>query len=423
MKILRIFINRELDLPANWKLIDGDNEVEQGQSLLQELIAFEEVSLEVYLDSSCCSIFKITIAGISNRKLTDELVLGMIEDKLVDDIEYLKPVLMRIEDDMAYVAVFNNQFYTELVDVLHEMGKPVIFVQSFVYVTKYEEDAWTLYVDENQAFLRTGKFQYFLLDDDRPIPLLLENMLAANAEVKHLLVYGLDTDSVKHLEQKYKINCQIHSELGFGVSHWNFYNRKSSQFAIKLDPVAKAQLKRFLQIGSYFLGFLAIIWLLNVVTYAIDSYKINKDIQRQLNTIKPNGGVQLNDIAKVNREIRDAKHARGLYSNSDAFPLFNLFLNVVPEVEGNQILQIDYDGSQLKVFLGEQFNSGQFTSYSNIFRSSGVSATLISYKDFAKNQQKTTSDQVVGNQVQIGDKAKWVLILIPETSTLSLGGN
>ena len=187
MRILQLFINNNLEEPINWNLSE-DNKTESGTSTWSEISMFNDIQVEVYLNANCCSILKTDVTGISTKRLTEELILGILEESIVDDIEEIKPIILRTETDIAYIAIFNKVFYENLISKLDELGKPIRFVQSFAFSTKFNVDCWTVFLNKEQSFIRTSKYEYFLLDNATPIPEILIDM-AKTEKPKSILIY------------------------------------------------------------------------------------------------------------------------------------------------------------------------------------------------------------------------------------------
>ena len=421
MRTLRLFINTNIQTPINWVLINDDDTEESGASSFAELALYENVTLEVYLSALCCSIFKTSVLGISTKRLTEELVLGLIEENLVDDIDEVKPVIVRVEDDIVYVAVFNREFFTTLYAGIQHLGFPVRFIQSFVYTTLFQEKSWTVFLSRQQRFLRTSQYEYYSLDDNLPLPALLEDMLAIN-KPESLLIYA-DEESgynIKHIANQLDIPCtDVTNQYEYGVPVWNFYKQKSTSFKIRLEGSARHSLEQLLKSFKYMAFILVAFWLLDIITTKIDSLRVKSQITNNLKGVVTVVEPNKNLMETAADKITTLRHQRALYSpRYDAVALLKKFLEVVSVITPNDIKQISYERKEMQIILGNNFDTSQFSSYQDILETKRVIATIEDYKIYAK-QHKADRDSnnknELGDQSQVIDDAAWIVTLKPAT--------
>lgn len=415
MRILRLFINNTPGESVNWILIDNDESTQEGTSDFSELESFEDVQLEVYLNANCSSIFHTNITGISNKKLTEETLLGMIEEDIVDNIEDVKPILLKLEEGVAYIAVFNREFYETLILKLNALNKPIRFIQSFAFATSFNDTGdWTMYLDEEQRFVRTNTYEYFLLDDAKPIPELLKDMLADKPPTS-ISIYTKDTAIANYIHTQYKIPCIIVSNFNFGEIVWNVYNIKSSKLQFKLEKTTQKTLLQLFSTLKYFVSFIIAIWFLNLVFTFFANISLEHQLKKELSVIAPIRTVNSTTMELSQHKITDLHHQNGLYSSSDAIALMQNFLDTVSNVGTKDIIQINYAHNQLEIFLSNNFDSNQFVSYQNIFKTEHIDAMLQTYKSFAKQMQPDASqnniDQASANSTEVSDNAAWVITL------------
>lgn len=417
MKILRLFINNDLSGPINWVTQNDNDNIETGSSSFEDLALFDDATLEVYLSTSCCSIFNTSVQGISTKRITEELVLGLIEESLVDEIDEVKAIILRVEDDIVYIAVFNRTFYESLMHELQQLNKSIKFIQSFAFTTLYKENCWTLFLSKQQRFVRTSKYEYYSLDDAKPIPILLEDMLS-NKKPKSLQVY-LDEDSgynINEISNRFEIECtNVTNQYEYGVSVWNFYIQKSTSFNLKLDKVSKLSLTRLLKTVKYLAIFLVAFWLLDVLMLTIDGYRIKSQISANLKGVAISNAINHATIQMATDKINTLRHQRGIYDDRDAVVLLTKFLEIVSTITPNDIKQIEYDRGEMQIILGSRFDTGQFASYQDVLETRRVIATIEDYKAYAKKKKK--SEDVANNSItdtttQIDDAA-WVITLKP----------
>ncbi|MFN7094308.1 MAG: type II secretion system protein GspL [Burkholderiales bacterium] len=418
MRILRLFINNNLNDLVNWVLV-SDTGLDSGTSTFDELAQFEEAQLEVYLNANCCTIFKANIAGISNKRLTEELVLGIIEENLTDDIDEVKPIVLRVEDELAYIAIFNRQFYEELLNQLTSLNKPIRFLQSFVYATVYNEDDWTVFLSDEQSFVRTSKYEYYLFDDTKPTPQLLQDMLA-ETKPNSIMLYADSSYASQELEQFGVTINRLNEEFEFGEVTWNFYNQKSTKFKIKLDDNTKQNLLSLLKTIKYFSLFAAGFWLLNVIGLTINNYRLGSQLKSELGNLVAVTKINLGTVQTAAEKITNMRHARGIYDEKDAVPMFNTFLEVVSSIDPNQITQINYSNGSLQVFLTNGFATSQLASYKNILQTKRIELNIEDYKTYLKanqdNQQaveENSEELLQTQQAQLSDNTAWVITLTP----------
>ena len=425
MKILRLFVDHDLVHEVNWQLFDNKELIEEGASTFDEMQQFADVQLEVYLNASCCTIFRVDISGISAKKLTDDLVLGMLEDSLVDDIEELKPILMQVEDSLAYVAIFDRDFYERLIQALAHLEKPIKLVQSFVYSTTIDEEnnSWTLYLSEEQSFIRTSQFEYFLLDDVRPIPYLLEDMLQTTTKKpSSIIVYSDNNYDLSTLKTKFNIDYATAAvPLEFGLPVWNFYNQKSSSFKLKIDQFTQANLLQFATTLKYFAVALILFWLISTVNLYINKYKLESELKTNLSKISNIDNISPGTLNKLSDKLTQMIHERGLRAEEDFVPIFKRFLKVVSTVGTDEITQIEYnsDSGILTIFL-RNFDTKQFDSYKDILYTQRIAASISDYKSYQKANKSQSSTLLDNNQSSeggamreqpISDDTQWVITL------------
>ncbi|MCC2625659.1 MAG: hypothetical protein K0R14_1532 [Burkholderiales bacterium] len=423
MRTLRLYLNNRLDQSINWTMVDNNEEVvDSGSSLWDEFAGFENVQVEIYLNASCCTVFKTTkVHGISNKQLTDELILGLIEEDLADDIEDLKPIMMRLEENLAYIAIFNRVFYEQLI----QLDKPIKLVQSYVYSTNINEDAkqWTLYLSPEQNFLRISQFQYYLLDDVLPVPKLLENLLTNSFEKpSQILVYSDSPQDFSEYQKKFGIDfVQSTEPLKFGIPIWNFYNQKSSSFKLKIEKDTQKSLLRLLKTAKYFAVMIAVFWLINILNIYINKSRVESELKKNLGKISKVDTISTETLSKISPKLFKMAHDRALPDELDFTSMFYRFLRVVPTTDPDDITQIEYNLNDvtLTIFLRD-FATDQFHNYRDMFKSSHIIAELTDFKTYTRTHKKAKTDNKAEagtppedniEDHQASKDTKWVLTL------------
>ena len=414
MKILRLFINNDLSKPINWALIN-DNEIETGQSSFDDLAAFNDVSLEIYLSTNCCSIFKTNVTGIASKRLTEELMLGLIETSLTDEIDEVKAITLQIEDGIAYVAVFNKIYYQTLMQRINFLEKPIRFIQSFAFATNFEEKSWTLFLGNDQSFLRTSKFEYYCLDDNRPIPSMLEDMLQIE-KPKSLLVYANDNYDIENISNNFDIPCKRgNNQLEYGVFVWNFYIQKSTNFNLKLDKKSTKSIFSLLKTIKYLVILLICFWCLNITMLLLNTIHVKSQINNNLKGVVAVAQINKAIIQTATDKINSLRHQRGIYDNKDAVVLLTKFLQIVSTLSPNDIKQFNYDNGTADIIVGNSFDTSLFSSYKDVLATRKITATIEDYKTYSKNNKKKSeiSDNNINATTSEIVDAAWVITLKP----------
>ncbi|MDQ5920944.1 MAG: hypothetical protein QG673_1000 [Pseudomonadota bacterium] len=424
MKILRLFISNDLENPVNWVKIDDGGDVETGSSNFTDLALFDEIPLEIYLSTSCCSIFKADVTGISAKRMTEELVLGLIEDSLVDEIDDVSAITLLVEDNVAYVAVFNRVFYEALMHQIHDLNKPIRFIQSFAFTTLYEDGAWTVFLSEGQRFVRISKYEYYSLDDNKPLPDLLEEMLQSEQPQSLLLYADKEYEpGIARINKRFGIECaNVSGQYVYGVPVWNFHIQKSTSFNIKLDNVSKRSISRLLKKLKYLTIFLISFWVLDILMLTIDGYRLKGQIKDNLKGVVEVSEINHTLIQTASDKIKTLRHQRGIYDDKDAVVLFTKFLQIVSSISPNEIKQIEYNGGYMEIILGSNFDTSQFVGYKDILETRQVIAEIEDYKAYSKKKKKNldrANNALIddagasSDSSNMLDDAAWVITLKP----------
>lgn len=405
MKILRLFIDNDLSHELHWQIYSSDSDISEGRNLLVDIAGFEFDNIEAYINTNNCSIFTLNVGDINDRRLTEELLLGMLEERLVDDIEDVRAILLRLADGVAHVAIFNRDFYTRLIDDLQSLNKPIKFLQPIAFILEFKEKHWTVCIQNHQAFVRTSLYEYYLLDDKRPLPQLLEDMLAANMP-SGIILYADDESLSQTINEKFGIECIASQQYDWGISVWNFYNPKSKKFQLKLEDKVKVKLVKSSKYFGYFMAVLFAFWLINVVVMAAKQISLNHTISSELNGIVPVNNIRSSTISAANTKLDELKHQKVMYNNKDMVALFSIFLKIVSNSNG-MITGVNYDNGKLSVLLTGQFDPSDFASSRAIFATKGISAIISDYKEYKEANAKNSDT----SNTMANDDAAWVITL------------
>lgn len=421
MTILRVFIHNEDLTECNWQLHDGFEQSGEGSDSLQSVMKIPFDSVEVYLSPHLATIFKADLGAVSDRKISDDLLLGVIEDSLAEEMDECKPILMRLTDGDAYIAVLTRSFYEYLLSCLSEHVKQVKFIQPFSYASQYQDKLWTVFLIGEYQYIRTSQFEYFLLDDALPIPLLLESMLENYTE-DSIVLYCEDDEVVKYLEKKYSIKCLVQHEFNYGTLLWNFYNEKSKRFNLKLTPESRSGILTLIKSAAVFLGIYVIYWLLNLGVMIYQKNKLQQQVIQDVSGIVQMDKFSPGLLATIDDKFNSLSHDKGVYSQNDYVALFATFLKTMPDVNKNVIVGSKYSGSSLKIFLNSQYDTAQFNNDKIILLNKRILATITDYKTYQASEDSANKNNNGGgvlnnlddnggtNTAQMPDPA-WVISL------------
>lgn len=390
MTILRIFIHNEDLSFVDWHTFDNQEQSDTLRSGLHEALGVPFDSVEIYLAPSLATIIKINLGTISDRKVNEDYLLNTVEEQLAEDIEHCKPILLRLSDGEAFVAIVGREFHSELLTRLADYVKKVKFIQPFPYALTFEEGAWTVYLNGENKFVRTSRYEYFLLDDGEPIPELLLEMLT-DYDGNSLNIYCDNDENVEALSARFKIDCKRQHELHYGITNWNLYNEKSKRFNFKFNPAALTQFKRLgkavLICGAIFVVY----WLLNLGYLLYKQGSLRGQISKDLQGIVANSGAdekyKSNILPQVDDKLTELEHQKGLYAPGDMVSLLDVFLKTMPSVNNSMILGMQYSGNVLNIFLSSQFDPAKFSNDQAIFATKRIAATLSDYKTYQASQQ------------------------------------
>lgn len=417
MTVLRITINNESLIDNKWLMTDGIEEIGSGESSFLDILALDGyTSIEIYLSPFLASIFRVNIAHISDKKINDDLLLGLVEDNLVEDLESCKPLLMRLSEGDSFIAVLNKSFYEHLINSLSDYVKLVKFIQPISYLTAFEEDKWTVYLSGGSNFVRTSQFEYYLLDDSDFIPETLEMMLDSY-EKDSLIIYCDNLDLVESIQTKYKLLCQVETELKYGNLVWNFYNEKTKKFNYKITSDNKQSLIK----SSKMLGVVALlyvlVWSIDFAYLLVEKYRLQAQVTKTLTGLIKVDSYQSSLLGKVNDQLNGLAHSKGYYAASDFPFLMSMFLQNMPEVNQSMIVGVKYSTNELTIFLNSQFKDTDIENYAEILRTKKIAMSVSDYTAYQSSQQDEGTKNGGGlldddnSKEQKMQNAQWVVSL------------
>lgn len=391
MTNLRLFIHTEDLLSASWQSIEQNDIQDSGEGKVADILQFEFESVEIYLAPTLATIIKVELGSVSDRRINDDFLLSLVEDSLAEEIENCKPILLRLNDGVAYVAIVNRVFHTHLLELLSEQIKKVRFIQPFPYCVPLERDGvWVVYLIGHNKFVRTSQYEYYLLDDQKPIPVVLEQMLQ-NYEETTITLYTDDETVADELKAKYKLNCTLQHDILYGVSNWNFYNEKSKRFNLKLQSETSSSILRLGRYLGYFAIIFVIYWLLNLGFMLIERSRLQSQLSSDLKGITTSTSFSPQLLSQVDDKLTALAHTKGAYAASDMVSLLDTFLRTMPDVNSSMIAGIQYSGSQLTVFLNSQFDPSGFPNDQIILATKRIGADIYDYKTYQAGQNTTNN--------------------------------
>lgn len=398
MTILRLFIKDENLNEVNWQTVENIEVADYGQAPLSDLVQMEFDNIEIYLAPYLTTILKVELGAISDKKINDELLLNLVEEHLAEDIENCKPILMRLNDGIDYAAILNRSFYQELLAKLSNNIKQVKFIQPFPYITHLEPDTWTIYLIGADKFIRTSQYEYYILDDKEPIPEVLEQLLTGYVQ-DSIVLYAEDENVGKILNQKYKLNCKLYAELDYGLLNWNLYNEKSKRFDIKLHKDTQNHLVKSGKMLGIYVVIFAVFWVMNLFYMVYEKHKLQNQISMDLQGITASANFGPNLLSQVDDKLLAMEHDKGFYAPSDMISLFDVFLKSMPDVNNDMIEGVQYSGSQLNIFLSNDFNPSKFGNDQAILLTKRIKADIQDYKTYQAAQNKSNSQNNNGGGV------------------------
>ncbi|RTL12946.1 MAG: hypothetical protein EKK54_02495 [Neisseriaceae bacterium] len=391
MTNLRLFIHTEDLLSASWQSIEQNDIHDSGEGKVADILQFEFESVEIYLAPTLATIIKVELGSVSDRRINDDFLLSLVEDSLAEEIENCKPILLRLNDGVAYVAIVNRVFHTHLLELLSEQIKKVRFIQPFPYCIPLERDGvWVVYLIGHNKFVRTSQYEYYLLDDQKPIPVVLEQMLQ-NYEETTITLYTDDETVADELKATYKLNCTLQHDILYGVSNWNFYNEKSKRFNLKLQSETSSSILRLGRYLGYFAIIFVIYWLLNLGFMLIERSRLQSQLGSDLKGITTSTSFSPQLLSQVDDKLTALAHTKGAYAASDMVSLLDIFLRTMPDVNSSMIAGIQYSGSQLTIFLNSQFDPSGFPNDQIILATKRIGADIYDYKTYQAGQNTSNN--------------------------------
>lgn len=384
MTILRIFIQSEDLENVIWQLLEK-NDTSNNQGEIETAVAVECSSIEIYLAPILANIIPVDLGVIGSQKINDELLLNIIEDDLADDIENIKPILLKIDDNSSYIAVINKKFYNHLIEKIDAVHKKVKFIQPWIYNTDYQKNLWTLYLKDQQLILRTSLYEYYLLDQNQEstVSALLASMLQSYQE-KTIIVYSDNQDLIESLKVQYQLTVISKTDLNLGEHVWNFYKAKTRRWVFKISP---SYLLLMTKTGKYIMFSLLvffIFWALNLYVLFWHKHVISKEIMLKLLPITSEKHVDALLINHSLQTIKEISHKKGVYNDYDLIPMLQEFFTGFSN-NTDIIVAITYDNDVLNVFLNKDYNPSNFFVIKNVLIKHMIEISLLSYEEYENN--------------------------------------
>jgi len=385
MKILNIFITHDLNLPFQIKLFDNNECIEELSIYAKDIndISVEFDQIEVILSAECASIFNVELPEqLSDRKITDSYLLTLLEDQLLDDIDNLVPIMMRI-DTTAYVAILDKEFHAKILHMFSQFDKPIRYIQLHPLLTEYHEDAITVFCSENINFIRNSSFEYYMFDPNN-FGIMFDAFLLPTH--KRVIYYGHNQIVEDHI-RSHQILIEPQQNINTKTIVWNLRFNKSSKLSRNFWKgiyntlyALRLQLSIVAITGALFL---AISLGINIAT----DMSYQKTIAKNMKTLGVTEYNSFNIISKSNLSLNKMSHDDGLNDISDFMSLFQDFLQVA-NVQSTTINSVEYKNSTLKVFLNSEFNNTNFSTYRATWSTFGLFADMVSFGEYTNQNTK-----------------------------------
>ena len=388
---LRLFLDVDTD-DIKWQICKDSNVIEDGVSTnWSELEELDIGYVNVYLSPNSMTTFKKQLEA---NKITDELIMSIIEDEVVDDVASVHIFTKFLQKNCFIVSLIDKDFYTSLLTNLDKLGYHINCIQSSVYSTKYLKNWWTLSLTD--GFLRISELEYFLLDSNKDTSIVLSQLLESSATDNTLpdgiICYGCIPDFIS---SNYSLECTVEDVYDYGIETWNLCARRKINFSWLFDESAKLLFKELLKFTKWGLYLFIGCWvgyntflLCNIIYY-------KHQISNSLNSVNTlHNAASLTDNQLVTK-IDSLIHIKGLYSNSDFMVILADFLSTFSSVGTNQIVELSYSNSQLDIMLNNNFDISEYASYADVMTMHGYNISLLNFKEYNKTNKHNAIPSVV----------------------------
>jgi len=183
-QIIARFLNHK-DMLLQWLVLDHSNTGEIQQGTLQDLAQTAGENLVTLLYPAAeVLLLDIDLPVKSNKQIKKALPFAL-EELLADEMETYHLVWHRQVTGKVYVAAINQEKFKTCLTGFKEQGINLGSVYPESLCLPYQADSYSLFMDHQNAILRTGQWQGGGIDTDA-LPIVLNKILSDNPDLHTL---------------------------------------------------------------------------------------------------------------------------------------------------------------------------------------------------------------------------------------------
>jgi len=183
-QIIARFLSHK-DMLLQWLVLDHSNTREIQQGTLQDLAQTAGENLVTLLYPAAeVLLLDIDLPVKSNKKIKKALPFAL-EELLADEMETYHLVWHRQVKGKVYVAAVNQEKFKTCLTGFKEQGINLGSVYPESLCLPYQTDSYSLFMDHQNAILRTGQWQGGGIDTDA-LPIVLNKILSDNPDLHTL---------------------------------------------------------------------------------------------------------------------------------------------------------------------------------------------------------------------------------------------
>ena len=183
-QIIARFLSHK-DMLLQWLVLDHSNTGEIQQGTLQDLAQTAGENLVTLLYPAAeVLLLDIDLPVKSNKKIKKALPFAL-EELLADEMETYHLVWYRQVKGKVYVAAVNQEKFKTCLTGFKEQGINLGSVYPEILCLPYQADSYSLFMDHQNAILRTGQWQGGGIDTDA-LPIVLNKILSDNPDLHTL---------------------------------------------------------------------------------------------------------------------------------------------------------------------------------------------------------------------------------------------
>ena len=188
-QIIARFLNHKKML-LQWLILDHSNAREIQQGALQDLAQTAGENLVTLLYPAAeVLLLDIDLPVKSNKQIKKALPFAL-EELLADEMETYHLVWHRPVKGKVYVAAINREKFKACLAGFKEQGIKLGSVYPETLCLPYQADSYSLFIDHQNAILKTGQWQGGGIDTD-VLPIVLNKILSDNANLHTLACWSV----------------------------------------------------------------------------------------------------------------------------------------------------------------------------------------------------------------------------------------